>query len=518
VAPGQPFQGAGDAVRTALTVEPRDGVLHVFLPPVASADAYVELVDAVEEVAATLNLPVRLEGYPPPPDHRLRVLKVTPDPGVIELNVQPAASWDELVAVQESAYAMARRCGLSPTKYMVDGRAAGSGGGAHVVMGAAEPADSPFLRRPDLLASMLRFWQRHPCLAYFFTGLFVGASSQAPRIDEARDDSLYELEIALGAIPDPHTAGGRDCPPWFVDRVFRNLLTDVTGNTHRAEICIDKLFSPDGPTGRLGLVELRAFEMAPHPRLALAQLLLVRALVALLWRRPCRDPLIHFGTRLHDQFLLPHWLWNDLGDVIESINQGLSLRLDREWFAAMLEFRFPRYGSVNCDGVGIELRAALEPWHVLGEEGAVGGTTRFVDSSVERLQVRVTGATGERYVVTCNGYALPLVATGTQDEKVGGVRFRAWWPPSCLHPHIAPHGPLVFDVVDTWNGRSVGGCTYHVSHPGGRNYETQPVNEREADGRRLSRFEAFGHAPGAFTVRQPRRSARHPSTLDLRIQ
>ncbi|MEO0424963.1 MAG: transglutaminase family protein [Pseudomonadota bacterium] len=510
--------GPGTAVRTALTVEPREGVLHIFLPPVSSADAYVDLIAAVEDVAAALGLPVRLEGYPPPPDPRLQVLKVTPDPGVVELNVQPAASWPALREVTESAYTCARDCGLDPVRYSLDGRAIGSGGGAHLVMGAASPADSPFLRRPDLLASMVRFFQHHPSLAYFFTGLFVGPSSQAPRVDEARQDSLYELELALNGVPEPHLASGQDCPPWRVDRLFRHLLTDVTGNTHRAEICIDKLFSPDGPTGRLGLVELRAFEMAPHPRLALAQQLLVRALIAALWRSPFREPLRRLATDLHDRYLLPYHLWQDLGEVIDFINHRLQLPLEQDWFAALLESRFPCYGSVTYGGVTVELRAALEPWHVLGEEGAVGGTTRFVDSSVERLQVRVLGATGDRLAVTCNGYRLPLTPTETPGESIAGVRFRAWWPAACLHPHIPPHAPLVFDVVDLAEGRSIGGCTYHASHPGGRNYDTQPVNAREAEGRRLARFEPFGHAPAAMQVREPKRADEFPATLDLRLQ
>ncbi len=508
----------GDAVRTALTVEPRDGVVHVFLPPVSNADAYVDLIAAVEETAHKLGLPVRLEGYPPPPDPRLQVLKVTPDPGVVELNVQPADSWPALREVTESAYACARECGLDPVRYSLDGRAIGSGGGAHLVMGAATPADSPFLRRPDLLASLVRFFQHHPSMAYFFTGLFVGPSSQAPRVDEARQDNLYELELALAAVPEPHLAHGQECPPWRVDRLFRHLLTDITGNTHRAEICIDKLFSPDGPTGRLGLVELRAFEMAPHPRLALAQQLLIRALVAALWHSPFREPLKRFGTDLHDRYLLPHYLWQDLGELIDFINHRLHLPLEREWFAALYEARFPCYGRVTHGGLTIELRAALEPWHVLGEEGAVGGTTRFVDSSVERLQVRVLGEADERLAVSCNGYRLPLTPTGTSSEALAGVRFRAWWPASSLHPHIPPHAPLVFDVVDLAAGRSIGGCTYHASHPGGRNYDTQPVNAREAEGRRLARFEPFGRAPAAMQVRTPEAAPEFPHTLDLRLQ
>ncbi|MEO0974856.1 MAG: transglutaminase family protein, partial [Pseudomonadota bacterium] len=420
--------------------------------------------------------------------------------------------------ITETAYACARACGLSPERYGLDGRPAGSGGGAHVVLGAATPEDSPFLRRPDLLASLIRFFQHHPCFAYLFTGLFVGPSSQAPRIDEARQDSLYELEIALDAVPEPHLAQGQECPAWLVDRLFRHLLTDVTGNTHRAEICIDKLFSPDGPTGRLGLVELRAFEMAPHPRMALAQHLLLRALIAALWRQPYVEPLRPFGTALHDRYLLPHFLWQDLLEVIAFINQRLPIELDPAWFEAHYENRFPRFGSVTYGGLTLELRAALEPWHVLGEEGAVGGTTRFVDSSVERLQVRVLGELDESLAVTCNGYRIPLSEGAQAHEHIAGVRYRAWRPATCLHPHIAPHQPLVFDVVDLRSGRSIGGCTYHATHPGGRNYEAQPVNAREAEGRRLARFEPFGQAPAPLHPRTPRMHEAFAHTLDLRIQ
>jgi uncharacterized protein (DUF2126 family) len=510
-------QGVADAehegpwfVRTAMAFEPRDGNLHVFLPPLADAAHWLDLVGEIERTASELGQPIVLEGYPAPHDPRLKRFSVTPDPGVIEVNVHPAHSWQEMVDNTEVLYEEARLARLGTEKFMLDGRHTGTGGGNHVTLGGPSPADSPILRNPQVLGSLVRYWQNHPALSYLFSGMFIGPTSQAPRVDEARDDALYELGIAMQRLPQ-----GEVPAPWLVDRVLRNLLVDMTGNTHRAEFCIDKLYSPDSSTGRLGLVEFRGFEMPPHARMAMVQGLLLRSLVSRFWQAPYEQDLVTWGTELHDRFMLPHFVARDMADVVGDL-QRWGYPIEPAWFDPFVEFRFPRYGTINVDDVEMELRFAIEPWHVLGEEVTAQGTARFVDSSVERLQVKVNGMTDARHVVTCNGRRLPLRSTGRRGEFVAGVRYKAWNPPSGLHPTIPVHAPLTFDIVDAWSQRSLGGCTYHVAHPGGRNYETLPVNAYEAESRRLARFWPVGHTAGPVAVPDEVPSCDHPYTLDLR--
>ncbi|MEM9825602.1 MAG: transglutaminase family protein [Planctomycetota bacterium] len=509
--------GGEDLVRTALCVECRHGRLHVFMPPTQRLEDYLELVNAIEHTCRTTGYRVLIEGYPPPADPRLDSFKVTPDPGVIEVNMHPASSWRDLVGTIESMYDAARHVRLGTDKFDLDGRHTGTGGGNHIVLGAATPLDSPFLRRPQLLASMVAFWNNHPSLSYLFSSKFVGPTSQAPRADESRRDAAEELRIAMTQV---WKSVGNDAgiAPWLVDRLFRDLLTDLTGNTHRAEICIDKLYSPDSSTGRLGLLELRGFEMPPHPRMSLVTGLLVRGIVAAFWDQPYRESVIDWRERLHDRFFLSTPVRDDFAAVLRDLAIR-DVRLEPAWFDPQFEFRFPLIGTVTHQDVTLTLRDAIEPWYVMGEEPGGGGTVRYVDSSLERLELIVQTDRLDDFQVLCNGVTVPLHATGDPYTAVAGVRFRAWQPPRCLHPTIGIHSPLRFEIIRLASGQSIGGCTYHVVHPGGRGTERSPINANEAESRRAARFEIDGLSGGVQNGIQPPVENRGVSpryTLDMR--
>jgi uncharacterized protein (DUF2126 family) len=502
----------GGPVRTALCVESRDGGLHVFLPPVATAADFEALVAEVDGARGDAGFDAVLEGYAPPSSPKLLRFSVTPDPGVLEVNLPPSADLASHAALVHTVFDAALHAGLHSEKYLLDGRMAGSGGGNHITLGGPTPLESPFVKRPDLLASLITFVQHHPSLSYLFTGLFVGPTSQAPRVDEARHDALYELEIALA-----HAFAKRDeaAPPWLSDILFRHLLVDVAGNTHRAEISIDKLFDPQAAHSRQGLVELRAFEMPPHPRMVTAQAALARALIAAFAEAPYAAPLVRWGQALHDRFLLPTFLWQDFEDALGFL-AGRGLPLPAGAFRPFLDFRCPVVGELTAPGVTLEVRNAIEPWPVLGEEQSASGTSRYVDSSMERVEVRASGLVPERHLVLVNGHRLPLRPTGTSGEAAGGVRFRAWAPPHSLHAHIGIHHPLRFDLLDTWGRRSLGACAYHVWHPEGRAFEAPPLTRFEAAARRAQRFTHEGPLPWPARAAAAAPHPDAPFTLDLR--
>lgn len=507
-----PYDYPNGFIKTALCAEIRDNILHVFIPPINLIEDYLALIAVIEETCTQLKIDVILEGYPPPHDIRIEYLKITPDPGVLEVNIQPASSWQALTNNIQIIYQEAKQHDLEAEKFMLDGKKVGTGGGNHIVLGASTPLDSPFLKRPDLLQSMITFWQNHPSLSYLFSSMFIGPTSQSPRIDEARHDSLYEMEIAFKQI-----ASSENIPFWQIDRLFRNLLVDVTGNTHRSEFCIDKLYSPSGESGRLGLLELRAFEMPPHYQMCSLQYLLIKSLITIFWKTPYRSKLRRFGSKLHDKYMLPVYLQDDFKAVINFIyKSGINLEFD--WFLPFIEFRFQKYGTVQIENLEIELRAALEPWPVMGEAVSSSGMSRAVDSSLERVQVTVKGMLSPDQLVCCNGHVLPLKKyKGDDEQHVCGVRFKAWALNNALHPNLPVHAPLIFDVYDYRHERSVGGFKYHVFHPGGRNYDTYPINENEAQGRRLSRFEKMSHSIDRhFNLKGYVTGEEYSHTLDLR--
>lgn len=508
-------ENALELIRPALCIQAVRGRLHVFLPYTPVAADYLDLIAAVEDTCQHLDMPVWLEGYPPPYDPRLRFYGLTPDPGVLEVNLPPTANWDDLEELNAILHEEAHGNRLIAGKFAYDGSHLATGGGSHIVMGGRSLLESPVLRRPDLLRSMVTFWQRHPSLSYLFSGMYVGPTSQHPRVDEARVDALYELQVAFSQLT------GGECAPHILDGLFRNLLVDVTGNTHRAEFCIDKMYPPEGQGLRLGLLELRAFEMPPHFRMGLVQMLLVRALVSIFWKQPFTGELIRWEGTLHDRFMLPHFVHDDFKEVLHFLRSA-GLSFEDDWFRTHLEFRFPEIGSVTADGVTLELRQALEPWNVLAEETNSGGTGRSVDSSLERMQLKVTGLSStqtaaSRFVVSCNGRRVPLTSTGAEGEAVAGIRYRARRLSAALHPTIPIHTPLTFDLIDTWKSRIIARCTYFSAPPDGTIYSARPRNAEEAGARKAQRFQVS--EPPSEPIRAPIEEMNpvYPMTLDLRF-
>ncbi|MGI9212205.1 MAG: transglutaminase family protein, partial [Methylococcaceae bacterium] len=469
----------GPIPRTALSFRIRQGRIWIFIPPLTHLEHYLELITALEAAAVKREIPIMLEGYPPPEDPRLGRFSLEPDAAVLKLTLPMTRDWNLSQAALTQAYAEAARLGLHGIHSRNTGTRMGPGGSTDLVLGGEEPADSPFLFRPQLLRSLITHWQHHPALSYFMSGRQIGPSGHAPRPDEGRPDALYELNIALSRIP--HT---EPALPWIPDRILRHKLADPAGDIRRAEIRIDQLYDPDRIGQRLGRIMLRSFETAENGPLATAQLLLVRALVATLAMRPVTKPLINWGTALHDRYMLPGVLWEDLKAVLAEIRQ-CGIPLQDEWYKPLLELRFPLLGRTQIGPITLEMRSAHEPWPILAEEVTASGVARFVDSANDRVQIEVFGITPGRHILACNGRRVPLQPTATQGHCIAGIRYKAWNPVATLHPTVPPVYELAFDLIDTWTDKVLGGFTYsppRPTPPGPVATPTCPPPEPEASG------------------------------------
>jgi len=501
-----------ERLRRALTVEVTRGALHVFIPPL-DFESFHALTRVIERAAvARRSRALVLCGYRPHDALGTTCIGFAADPGVLEVNLPPSSTWAEYDESLRAITEAARKEGLVTTRLHLNGCVQGTGGGAHVLFGGPTLDENPFFERPQLLSSMLRYWQRHPVLSYLFSGQYVGPGSQAPRADESLLGKEYELETACIGIDDAADTGDRG----ILDRTFRNLLTDGAGNMHLSEISIDKLWNFDSPTGLQGLVELRAFETMPQVEDQSFCALFVRAVVAMLAARPCAEPLLRHGPRLHDRFMLPAALQEDLRQVVEDL-AGEGIRFERRWFDAIFETRFPLLGKLELAQGEVVVRQALEPWPLMAEMASGGQTSRMVDNSTDRIQLSLSSADLlEDVRVLVNGVSLRFFQIG--DAAVAGVRYKAaaGWP--ALHPHVPIQSPLSIEVVDR-AGALIAGAQYHYWNPDGPQYDRAPASVEEASERRAARWRPMStRDTNPRTPTAPAYSDYGYYTLDLRRQ
>jgi len=501
--------GPGELKR-ALTVEISNGELHVFLPPLPSFGAFRELVATIETLAGRLQLPpLCIEGYPPPAEQNIETIALTSDPGVIEVNLPPCDNWPGFERVIRGVYRAMERSGLRGDKYQPGGRRISTGGGAHILLGGPDLKRNPFILCPTLLSSFLRFLQNHPSLSYVFSGLFTGPSCQAPRVDETLPGLTDELEITLQALERMPRPGD----PQLMDAMLRNLLMDWNGNTHRAELSVDKFHNWDAPNGRLGVVEFRAFEMPPTPEMLLAPNALLRSLAACFAEKPYTRPLVDWGEALRDRFALPWWLRQDLRKVLRFVNKH-GFRFEPEWFEPQLDFRFPVITRFQTGTVKWTLRHALEPWPVMGEHT---GTGRVVDGTTDRLELLAEGAARQsRWAVSVNGIRLSM-APVARARTVGAVRYRLLDNRWGLQPQVKGHCPLRFAIVNARTGRVVHAFDWLHWDPNDPAYQGLPASEEEARQRVTRRVVLRRDRIGRpARLREAPRSRATPYTLDLR--
>lgn len=493
-----PLASLGEGrLKRALTLECKDGTLTVFVPPLTIA-AYLALMPLIEDTLAAFDLKqCVLGGYAPPTEPGIFTVGFASDPGVIEVNLAVCRTWNDYARQLEELYAAADAAGLCARKYHFNGRDTGTGGGAHLVFGGPVGDTSPFFLHPGFLPSVIRYFQHHPALSYTFTGAYLGPSSQAPRIDESTFEALYELEIACAGAEQFGTPYNLA----LFDLMFRDLLMDRSGNTHRAEISVDKLWNPFAGNGRLGLVEFRAFET--HPEAAALSLtgLFLRAILARLAADPFRAPFVRWAGELHDRFFLPSFLWEDLCAICADL-RAHGLPFDEAWLRPLWSWRCPELGRLPATAAdstplasGVVFRQALEAWPLLGESPNGGTVSRTVDASMDRIEARVDDATLlERGLLLVNGLPCEFRASG--EGAACGIRFRSFYLTPALHPQVPVHAPLLLEWVDRATLSVVSAARWHVWNPGSVPYAERPADAAEAQKRRAERWEPWPHTVG----------------------
>lgn len=477
-------------LRRALTAEIHDGTLRIFVPPLL-LPAYLALLEKIEATLVTQKIrDVILAGYAPPPESALPTLGLASDPGVLEINLTPNATWSDYDAQLADLYAAAKACGLCARKLQLNGREVGTGGGAHLVFGGPTGQLSPFFVFPALLPSVIRYFQHHPALSYAFTGAYMGPSSQAPRIDESTYEALYELEIACAGA---ESLGSPQNLALF-DLLFRDLLMDRSGNTHRAEISVDKLWNPYAPNGRLGLVEFRAFETHPQARVQSVVALFIRAILARLAAAPFTAPFARWAGELHDRFFLPACVWQDLVAICDDLKKH-DIPFDPAWLRPAWEFRFPLIGELDLPNSSLIFRQALEAWPLLGESPNAGTVARTVDASLDRIEACVSDpALLESGLLLVNG--LPCEFRPTGPGAACGIRYRAFYLTPSLQPHVPVHAPLLLEWVDRETLTVLAAARWHVWNPQNHSYHAAPADDTEAAHRRTERWEPWPHTVG----------------------
>ncbi len=484
----------------ALTIEWKDGALEIFFPPLVLTD-YLKLLDRVAALAHKHDWrDLVISGYPPEKAGLLRQLILASDPGVIEVNTPPYPRWSQFAACVRKLHRAAAAVGMRAAKLHYNGNIHGTGGGAHICFGGPTPALSPILTLHHLLPGLVRFLQNHPCLGYLFSGQYIGPSSQAPRIDESTYEAVTELEIAF---PGAARVAGN---PYLFGMLFRDLLMDRTGNTHRAELSIDKMWNTFAPNGTTGIVEFRAIESTPGPEDLNLIALLLRAIIARLAVQPYTRPFVRFGHSLHDRYFLPVFLRDDLLTVLADLKRH-GIPINPALFDPFLQFRLPLYGVLRAGVDRLEVRHALEAWPLLGEQPSGAFTARFIDSSTERLEFRTTSAAAKRAKLIVNGREVPLKQHGS--HMIAGFRFRAFYRVPALHPHIPSQSPLTLAWTDRRTGKVLDAAVWHSWQPNGEPYSHRPRDEKEADQRRAERW-----IPCPALIGRPLKSRPLPSDPD----